>query len=75
MIWLYFSSAVPGPWEFVPGIMDQYVFQVILNRNGSKSAAKLRFWRRYTFQQDRDPKHSAKTTSEFFEKNKINVLE
>lgn len=75
MIWGCFSSAGTGNHEFVDGIMNQHMYQGILDRNVKQSATKLCLGRRYIFQQDRDPKHTAKTTWEFFKKNKIKVLE
>ena len=39
------------------------------------SATKLGLGRKFTFQQDNDPKYSAKSTMEYFKKNKISKLE
>uniref|UniRef100_A0A8C6UEJ9 Tc1-like transposase DDE domain-containing protein n=1 Tax=Neogobius melanostomus TaxID=47308 RepID=A0A8C6UEJ9_9GOBI len=39
------------------------------------SARELRLGQRFTFQQDNDPKHKAKSTMEWFKNKHINVLE
>jgi DDE superfamily endonuclease len=74
LIWGCLSSKGTGRHEFVEGIMNQYYYQGILSRNLVQSAVKLGLGRRFTFQQDNDPKHTAKTTSEYFTKNKIKLL-
>ena len=40
-----------------------------------KSAKDLRLWRRFTFQQDNDPKHTAKATLEWLQNKNVKVLE
>ena len=40
-----------------------------------ESAMNLKLGRRFTFQQDNDPKYKAKATLEWLNKKKINVLE
>ena len=40
-----------------------------------ESAKDLRLGRRFTFQQDNDPKHTARTTMEWFRSKYIHVLE
>ncbi|OXA40728.1 Transposable element Tcb1 transposase [Folsomia candida] len=62
MVWGCFSSAGPGNMEFVETTMNQHIYQDILNGNVKSSAAKLALGRRYIFQQDNDPKHTAKST-------------
>jgi len=43
-------------------------------KNLRSSARKLSLGRRFIFQQDSDPKHTAKTTQSWFASNKIEVL-
>ena len=64
-----------GNIQFLEGIMDQFKYQSILDRNVKISATKLGLGRKFTFQQNNDPKHSAKSTMEYFKKNKISKLE
>lgn len=73
-IWGCFSSAGTGNFEFIDGIMDQYVYRDILKRNIKKSALQLGLGRRFVFQQDNDPKHTAKRITSFFKKTGVNVL-
>ena len=47
----------------------------ILDENLLESAMDLKLGRRFTFQQNSDPKHKSKATLEWLNKKKINVLE
>ena len=58
----------------INGIMNSTKYQDILAKNLVASARKLRLGRRWTFQQDNDPKHTSKSTRKWFCENKINVL-
>lgn len=75
MVWGCMASNGAGRMEFVQGIMDQYKYQGILNRNLKQSVTDLGLGRRFIFQQDNDPKHSAKSTTEFFKIQKISKLD
>ncbi len=44
-------------------------------KNLLQSAQDLRLGRRFTFQQDNDPKHTAKITKEWLHNNSVTVLE
>ncbi len=52
---------------------DEY--RDILDENLLQSAQDLRLGRRFTFQQDNDPKHTAKITKEWLHNNSVTVLE
>uniref|UniRef100_A0A8C4T329 Tc1-like transposase DDE domain-containing protein n=1 Tax=Erpetoichthys calabaricus TaxID=27687 RepID=A0A8C4T329_ERPCA len=47
----------------------------ILDENLLQSALDLRLRRRFIFQQDNDPKHTAKISKEWLQDNSVNVLE
>ena len=47
----------------------------ILDEKLLKSAQYLRLGRRFTFQQDNNPKHTAKTIQEWLRDKTLNVLE
>ncbi|ORD95705.1 TCB2 [Hepatospora eriocheir] len=55
--------------------MDAIMYTKILNKNLKKSAKDLGLDENFVFQQDNDPKHTAKITDDWFEKNDINVLD
>ena len=55
--------------------MDGAKYRRILDENLLESAMNLKLGRRFTFQQDDDPKHKGKATLEWLNKKKINFLE
>ena len=55
--------------------MDGAKYQDILEQNLNQSVSDLRLGRRFTFQKDNDPKHTAEATLEWFRGKRINVLE
>ncbi|KAI8522083.1 hypothetical protein Bbelb_018370 [Branchiostoma belcheri] len=55
--------------------MDSTKYQDILAKNVSKSVKQLKLGRRWTFQQDNDPKHTSKSTKAWLEKKGWKVLE
>ena len=55
--------------------MDGAEYRNILEQNLYHSVCDLRLGRRFTFQQDNDPKHTAKATLEWFKGKHVNVLE
>ena len=64
MLWGCFSVA--GTWRLVriEGKMNRAKYREILDENLFQSAQDLRLGRRFTLQQDNDPKHTAKTMQE-----------
>lgn len=75
MLWGCFSSAGTGKLVRVDGKMDGAKYRTILEENLLESAKDLRMGRRFTFQQDNDPKHKARATMEWFKTKQIPVLE
>uniref|UniRef100_A0A9J7X3L6 Transposase n=1 Tax=Cyprinus carpio carpio TaxID=630221 RepID=A0A9J7X3L6_CYPCA len=51
--------------------MKSAVYQKILKENVRPSVRDLKLTRTWVLQQDNDPKHTSKSTSEWLKKNKI----
>ncbi len=86
MLWGCFSAAgtsCPVLSDFnqsswlveIEGKMNASKYSDILDENLLQSAQDLRLGRRFTFQQDNDPKHTAKITKEWLHNNSVTVLE
>ena len=73
MLWGCFSDE--GTGERLRAIMDGAQCRQILDENLFESARDLKVGRRFTFQQDNDPKHTARATKEWFKTKKVKVLE
>ena len=69
-----FLVAGTGRLVRVEGKMNGANYREILNENLPQSAQDLRLGRRFTFQQDNDTKHTAKTTEEWLRNKSLNVL-
>ncbi|GFU71166.1 transposable element Tc1 transposase [Trichonephila clavipes] len=57
---LVWGCMLAGELAFIDGIMDKHVYLGILKDNLEKSASKLGLGSGFIFQQDNDPKHTAK---------------
>ena len=55
--------------------MNGNKYRQILEDNLLQNAKDLRLWRRFTFQQDNDPKHTAKETLEWLQNRNVKALE
>ena len=75
MLWGCFSAAGTGRLVRIEGKMNAAMYREILDENLLQSALDLRLGRRFTFQQDNDPKHTAKITKEWLRDKSVNVLE
>ncbi len=75
MLWGCFSAAGTGRLVAIEGKMNAAKYREILDENLLQSAQDLRLGRRFTFQQDNDPKHTAKITKEWLHNNSVTVLE
>ena len=73
MLWGCFLAAGTGRLVRIKGKMNGAKY--ILDENLLHIAQDLRLGRRFTFQQDNDPKHTAKTTQEWLRDKSLNVLE
>ena len=74
MLWGCCSSAGTGKLARIEGMMDGAKYREILEGNLFQSS-DLRLGRRFSFQQDNDPKHTAKATLEWFMGKHLKVLE
>ncbi|KAK3548492.1 hypothetical protein QTP70_013326 [Hemibagrus guttatus] len=59
----------------IKGTINAAMYRDILDENLLKSALDLKLGRRSIFQQDNNPKHTAKITKECLRDNSVNVLE
>jgi transposase len=74
MVWGCFSRDGVGPIHRIEGIMEQVMYKNIISDIMLPHARRF-MGRGWLFQQDNDPKHTAKSVKEFFNKKKIRVLE
>ena len=74
-LWGCFSAAGTGRLVRIEAKMNGAKYREILDENVLQSAYYLRLGRRFTFQHDNDPKHTAKTTQEWLRDRSLNVLE
>ena len=70
MLWGCFAAAGTGKLAKIEGIMNGDKYRQILEDNLLSSVRDLKLGRHFRFQQDNDPKHMAKVTTEWFKKNK-----
>ncbi|KAG2468153.1 TC1A transposase, partial [Polypterus senegalus] len=75
MLWGYFSVAGTGRLVRIKGKMIVAMYRDILDKNLLQSALDLRLGQRFIFQQDNDPKHTAKISKEWLQDNSVNVPE
>ena len=75
MFWGCFSANGPGNLVKVDGIMRKEDYVKILEENIWQSAEKLGLGQHWTFQQDNDPKHTAKVVKKWFLENDVNVAQ
>ncbi|KAI4885106.1 hypothetical protein NFI96_011813 [Prochilodus magdalenae] len=68
-------AAGTGRLVAIEGKMNAAKYRDILEENLFQSALDLRLGRRFTFQQDNGPKHTAKITKEWLRNNSVNILD
>ncbi len=66
-----FAASGPGRLAVINGTMNSAVYQKILKDNVWPSVRDLKLKRTWVLQQDNDPKHTSKSTSEWLKKNKM----
>lgn len=74
MVWGCMAASGAGKLEFIEGIMVKEIYKGILEKNLDLSATELGIANDFHFQQDNDPKHTAKIVTAYFEENKIKRL-
>ena len=75
MLWGCFSAAGTGRRVSIEEKMNAAMYRDIQDENLLQSALDLRLRRRFIFQQDNDPKHTAEIWKEWLQNNSVNVLE
>ncbi|GFW10482.1 transposable element Tcb2 transposase [Trichonephila clavipes] len=65
MVWGCMAATGVGNLVIIDGIMNQYSYLNILKNNLTQSASKLGLDGSSTFQQDNDPKHTARVVREW----------
>lgn len=75
MVWGAFAWSGVGSLAHIKGIMTADVYIDLLSENLEVSLLKTGLESNYIFQQDNDPKHTAKKTTAFFKSNRIKTLE
>ena len=75
MIWGCFSAKGVGKVSVIDGKMNVESYQKILQDNLMTSVEKLRLPPDWIFQQDNDPKHTARSTKKWFAESNVNVLQ
>jgi hypothetical protein len=75
ILWGCFSVAGTGRPVSYEGKMNRAKYKEILDENLLQRARDPRLGRRFNFQQDDDPKHTAKTMQEWLRDKHLNVPE
>ena len=75
MLWGCFSAVGTRRLVRIKGKMNGAKYREIIDENLLQSAQALRLGQRFTFQQDNDPKHTAKTMQEWLRDKSLNALE
>lgn len=74
MVWGCFSAAGVGPLHLIEGTMNAKIHVRILERYLKRAKREIRLPRSFIFQQDNDPKHTARKTRDWFTKRNRHVL-
>ncbi len=71
MIWGCFAASGSGRLAIIDGTMHFALYQKILKENMCSSVCDLKLKHSWDMQQDNDPKHTSKSTSEWLKKKKL----
>lgn len=74
MVWGCFARNGVGVLCFIEGIMDRFRYREILQENLMKSVEKLGLEKKFVFQHDNDPKHTAGVVKDWLNEKKIETL-
>jgi len=69
MVWGFFAASGPGRLAIIDGNMNSALYQKILKEKIQPSVCDLKLKHTWVMQQDNDPKHTSKSTSEWLKKN------
>uniref|UniRef100_A0A8C6VVE8 Transposase Tc1-like domain-containing protein n=1 Tax=Nothobranchius furzeri TaxID=105023 RepID=A0A8C6VVE8_NOTFU len=75
MVWGCFAASGTGRLAVINGTMNSTVYPNILKENVRPSVRQLKLKPSWVLQQDSDPKHTSKSTSEWLKNNKMKTLE
>ena len=75
MVWGCFAWSGVGNLVKIDGIMTADSYITILNENLEESLLKTGLENKFIFQQDNDPKHTARKTTAFFRATRMKLLE
>ena len=75
MVWACFAASGPGQLDIINGKMNSQVYSYILQENIRLSVLQLKLNRSWVMQQDNDPKHRSKSTTQWLQQKKIPLLE
>ena len=75
MVWDCFAVSGPGQLAIIDEKMYSQVYQDILQENVRLSVRQLKLNRSWVMQQDNNPKHRSKSTTECLQQKKIRLLE
>ena len=75
MIWASFAASGPDQLGIIEGKINPQAYQTILQDDVRMSVSQLKLCRRCVMQQNNDPKHQSKSTTEWLQRNKICLME
>ena len=74
MVWGCFARNGVGTLCFIDSVMDRFRYREILQENLMRSAVKLGLQKKFVFQHDNDPKHTAGIVKDWLREKNIETL-